>query len=62
MIIGAIAGIANGLSQPLFSLIFGEMTDSFSPDNSPDDVVYKAGWNALWFIILGVSSFILSWA
>jgi len=40
MIIGALAGIANGLSLPLFSLIFGEMTDSFSPDKSADSVVY----------------------
>lgn len=32
MAFGAFAAFANGSSLPLFSLIFGEMIDSFGPE------------------------------
>lgn len=41
--IGTIAAMANGIAMPMFALIFGNMTDSFSPDKSAEDVVSKAG-------------------
>ena len=43
MIIGCIASIANGLTLPMFSLIFGNMTDAFSPTSTGDDIVNSAG-------------------
>lgn len=43
MITGSIAAIINGLAYPSFSLIFGQMTDSFGPTVSGDDLVESAG-------------------
>ena len=37
--VGIIASAGNGILMPLFSLVFGEMTDSFSPKSTPDTVV-----------------------
>lgn len=37
------------------------MTDSFGPDASGDDLVDAAGEQALYFFLIGVGSFILSW-
>lgn len=39
MIIGLIAAFGNGISMPLFALIFGEMIDSFKPTSTADEVV-----------------------
>jgi len=45
MVIGAFMAMATGMTMPLFSYIFGEMTDSFKPKNGvidSDDVVDNA--------------------
>ena len=47
MIFGTIAAFLNGAAFPAFNLVFGEMTDSFGPSGTPDEVVTKSGWNAL---------------
>ena len=39
MILGSIAAAGNGVTQPMFSYIFGNMTDSFGPNSSADEVV-----------------------
>lgn len=41
--IGIIASAGNGVIMPFFALIFGEMTDAFSPLSTPDDVIKSAG-------------------
>jgi ATP-binding cassette subfamily B (MDR/TAP) protein 1 len=41
--IGLLASAANGILMPLFSIIFGEMTDAFSPSSTGDTVVKSAG-------------------
>ncbi|KAG5622230.1 hypothetical protein H5410_007448 [Solanum commersonii] len=40
MIIGTIGAIGNGLTQPLMTLIFGQLVNSFGSSNS-DEVVHK---------------------
>lgn len=47
MYLGGIAAVINGASYPLLSIIFGEMTDSFGANNSKDQLVDEAGFNAL---------------
>ena len=43
MLIGGITAVVNGIALPLFSLVFGEMTDSFSPTTTADETVDNAG-------------------
>lgn len=59
--IGTIAAMANGIAMPMFALIFGNMTDSFSPDKSAEDVVSKAGEQSIWFLLVGIGTFLCSW-
>lgn len=40
MIIGTIGAIGNGLTQPLMTLIFGQLVNSFGSSNS-DEVVHE---------------------
>lgn len=46
MWIGSLAAFANGAATPAFSLIFSDLTDSFS---NPDTMVEEVGWNAMYF-------------
>lgn len=39
MIIGSIGAIGNGLSLPLMTIVFGELTDSFGVNQSNSDIV-----------------------
>ena len=41
MVVGALAATINGFAFPMFSFIFGEMTDSFGPDKTKDDIQNK---------------------
>lgn len=59
--LGLVASTANGFSFPIFGLVFGEMTDAFSPNATPDTVVDNARVQAIWFVIIGCISFLLSW-
>lgn len=61
MILGSAAAIINGIALPMFALIFGQMTDSFSPTSTGDDIVDAAGTQALYFLYIGLGSFALSW-
>lgn len=40
MITGTIGAIGNGLTQPIMTLIFGQLVNSFGSSN-PDEVVHK---------------------
>ncbi|EDK31467.1 multidrug resistance protein-like transporter family ABC domain protein (macronuclear) [Tetrahymena thermophila SB210] len=61
MTVGAIAAIANGIALPLFALIFGQMTDSFGPTSTGDQIVDAAGTQSLYFLYIGLGTFFLSW-
>lgn len=43
MIVGSIAAALNGLTTPLFGLLFGQMADKFSPDSTGQQIVDSAG-------------------
>ena len=45
MAIGSVSAFLNGATFPIFSIIFGNMTDVFSKSN--DQIIYLAGMNAL---------------
>ncbi len=47
MALGLFAALANGAALPMFSLIFGNMTDAFKPDTTPDEVISTAGTNSM---------------
>ncbi|XVE88300.1 hypothetical protein DITRI_Ditri19aG0058900 [Diplodiscus trichospermus] len=53
MIVGTIGAIANGLTQPLMSLIFGQLINSFG-DTDPSHVVKEVSKIAVKFLYLGV--------
>jgi hypothetical protein len=36
MTLGGLSAMANGVALPMFSLIFGRMTDSFNPTSTGD--------------------------
>ena len=61
MVIGVLAAIANGTSMPVFALIMGGLTDDFSPNNTGDEIVDTAGEYSLYFFIIGLVSFVLSY-
>lgn len=42
IVIGTISSLGNGVSMPMFAVIFGGMTDSFSGDDT-DKMVRAAG-------------------
>lgn len=48
MIVGSIAALINGASTPIFALIFGRMTSSFSRGD-PDEIMEAAGTNSMYF-------------
>ena len=49
MIIGSIGGIVSGLSQPFFSVLFGQMLDALNnPANSLTDEVNKVVFDFLY--------------
>jgi ATP-binding cassette, subfamily B (MDR/TAP), member 1 len=49
--------MANGIAMPMFALIFGNMTDSFSPSKSSDDIVSAAGEQSIWFLLVNKKKF-----
>ena len=61
MIIGTIFSIVNGTSNPLVALLFGGISDDFGPGNNPDEIVDTAGRYSIYFLIIGICSFIASY-
>lgn len=47
IIIGIITSAGNGITMPMFSVIFGDMTDAFSGED-PDKMVSAAGTCAMY--------------
>ncbi|CAD8124583.1 unnamed protein product [Paramecium sonneborni] len=58
MFIGGFAAFCNGAAFPSFSIIFGDMTDSFS--QAGDEMVRQAGLNAIYFLIVAVGTMLMS--
>ncbi|KAL4473708.1 hypothetical protein ABPG74_022572 [Tetrahymena malaccensis] len=58
--IGTLSAVGNGVMQPLFGQLFGEMAQKFTPGNTPDQVFEGSAVLAGYFILVGVLSFFLS--
>ncbi|GAV90154.1 ABC_tran domain-containing protein/ABC_membrane domain-containing protein [Cephalotus follicularis] len=56
MILGTVGAVGNGVSMPLMTIIFGELTDSFG-QNLNDNVVHAVSKVSLKFVYLAVGSF-----
>lgn len=61
MLVGFISAALNGALQPLFGLLFGEVSQKFKPGVSADEIVDSCLKLTYWFIGIGVASFFLSW-
>jgi len=61
MAVGYIAALANGAALPVFSLIFGGLAKTFSPEGDMEHLVSTAGRYAIYFLALGVGEFILGY-
>ncbi|CAA7405783.1 unnamed protein product [Spirodela intermedia] len=62
MVLGTIGALANGVSMPLMTLLFGNLTDSFGEAAGINDVVRRVSKVSLQFVYLatgaGVASFL----
>ncbi|OMO82288.1 hypothetical protein COLO4_23135 [Corchorus olitorius] len=56
MIVGTIGSIANGLSMPLLTILFGELTDSFGENQNNNEVLDAVSEVALKFVYLAVGA------
>jgi len=58
--VGLVASVLNGAIYPVFSLLFGDMTNTFSPLNSDDEKLNEALKVMIKFIVVGCIGFFLS--
>ncbi|CAH9069562.1 unnamed protein product [Cuscuta epithymum] len=56
MAVGTIAAVANGLSLPFMTLLFGDVTDAFGQTQSNNGVVHAVSKVALKFVYLALGS------
>ncbi|GJN17981.1 hypothetical protein PR202_gb05092 [Eleusine coracana subsp. coracana] len=59
MVIGTVAALANGVSQPLMTLIFGQMINAFGEATS-DNVLSRVNDAVLNFVYLGIGTAVVS--
>jgi ATP-binding cassette subfamily B (MDR/TAP) protein 1 len=60
LVTGAVAAYVNGMVYPAFTIIFGDMSNSFIPTNNGDKIVDLAFKNAIYFLIVGGVAWVLS--
>lgn len=58
--IGLLTSLVNGTIYPIFSLLFGDMTNTFSPLNTNDEKLDQALTVMIKFIVVGCVGFVLS--
>lgn len=59
MIVGTVCAMANGMTQPLMTLIFGQLINTFG-DSDPSHVVHEVSRVSLKFVYLAIGSGIAS--
>ena len=57
LIFAIICSGTTGALLPAFTIIFGDMTNSFSPDRDRDDVVGDVRWKTIQMVLIGVGVF-----
>lgn len=62
MLCGTIAAIAVGISMPAFSLLWGNMTDSFQDSGSDPDAMVRTSKGIMFnFLEIGAGVFVACW-
>jgi len=64
MCLGSLGAIINGVSLPAISIIFGQLMNSFTPENfqNPDfDLTSRVTELALYFVYIGIAVFVCSY-
>ncbi|KYQ88935.1 ABC transporter B family protein [Tieghemostelium lacteum] len=64
MFIGSLGALANGVSMPAMSIIFGRLMNSFSPESFKDpsfDLSDEVTTLALYFVYIGIAVFVCSY-
>ncbi|KAM3361926.1 ABC transporter B family member 9-like isoform X2 [Capsicum galapagoense] len=56
MTIGTIGAIGEGLTQPLMTLIFGQIINSFGTPSSSNEVLHKVSKVAIYYVYLAIAS------
>ncbi|CAD8161298.1 unnamed protein product [Paramecium pentaurelia] len=59
IVVSIIGAICNGLSMPIYSIIFGNLTDSFAYEDS-DTKLNKAGLNTIYMFVLGICTLLVT--
>ncbi|XP_037406319.1 ABC transporter B family member 4-like [Triticum dicoccoides] len=59
MLVGTLAALANGVSQPLMTVIFGDMIDAFGGATG-DNVLHRVNKAVLNFVYLGIGTAVVS--
>ncbi|GJM93456.1 hypothetical protein PR202_ga10014 [Eleusine coracana subsp. coracana] len=59
MLVGTVAALANGISQPLMTVIFGQMINAFG-DATIDNVLSRVNEAVLNFVYLGIGTAVVS--
>jgi len=60
LILGIIIAAINGTCFPMFSLIMADMLEVFTLPSAPD-FRERANMDALWFLLIGILSFVCNW-
>jgi len=61
MLIGYLAAAGNGVLMPLSTLIFGDLTNTFSPLTPPDEMVSEAGKSSLKLLGFALGQLVLGY-
>ncbi|CAK70070.1 unnamed protein product (macronuclear) [Paramecium tetraurelia] len=59
IVISIIGAICNGLSMPIYSIIFGNLTDSFAYEDA-ETKLNKAGLNTIYMFVLGICTLLVT--
>ncbi|XP_062206605.1 ABC transporter B family member 4-like [Phragmites australis] len=60
MLVGSAAAMANGVSQPLMTVIFGQIINAFGGATTSDDVLPRVNQAVLNFVYLGIGTAVVS--
>jgi len=60
MIVGTLMAIGNGVGMPIYSILFGQMANSFGNNAQGQEVLENLAKNAKYFAIFGATQFFCS--
>ncbi|KAF8696114.1 hypothetical protein HU200_037004 [Digitaria exilis] len=60
MLLGTVGALANGVSQPIMTIIFGQVIDAFGGAVAMDDVLHRVNKAVLNFVYLGIATAVVS--